>query len=91
MEIPVKPCSSALAIRRSNARAAVYNAISYEQTYRKLQRIGAMHNVTEHYQKLSILAWDEVEETYSELARYKDRMNGVVEHWDELENRIYDV
>lgn len=50
-----------------------------------------MHTVVDEYRTKSIMAWDDVEELYSEIARYKERMSTVLECWDPLECRIYDV
>ncbi len=91
MEIP-RLVQTQIAIRRNAAKNAVNVALSYEHTYKKLQRMGALHNVAFEYQKMSISAWDEVEEMYAELHRYKERMSMIEpECWSELECRIYDV
>jgi hypothetical protein len=91
MEIQ-KVVPAQLAMRKKAARNAVNVALSYEHTYKKLQMMGALHNVAFEYQKLSIAAWDEVEERYSELDRYKERMKFLEsECWNDLECRIYDV
>lgn len=81
----------ALVVLRKKARNAVDIALSYERTYRKVQRMGVMHTVVDEYRTKSIMAWDDVEELYSEIARYKERMSTVLECWDPLECRIYDV
>jgi hypothetical protein len=91
MEIP-RYVQTQIAIRQNSAKIAVNVALSYEHTYKKLQRMGALHNVAFEYQKLSITAWDEVEERYAELHRYKERMRMLEpECWNDLECRIYDV
>jgi uncharacterized protein YlbG (UPF0298 family) len=91
MEIP-KVVPAQLALRQKKARNAVNVALTYERTYKKLQRMGALHNVAFEYQKMSICAWDEVEEMYAELHRFKECMRMLEpECWSELECRIYDV
>ena len=91
MEIP-KVVPAQLAMRKKAARNAVNVAISYENTSRKLQRMGALYDLAWDYKLRSIAAWDEVEELYSELARFKERMKILEpECWSDLECRIYDV
>lgn len=87
----VKNVPLPLVVLRRKARNAVDMAISYERTYRKVQRMGVMHTVVDEYRTKSIMAWDDVEELYSEISRYKERMDTVLECWDPLECRIYDV
>ena len=89
MEVAQPPLP--LVILRRKARNAVDMALSYERTYRKVQRMGVMHTVVDEYRMKSIMAWDDVEELNSEISRYKERMTTVLECWDPLECRIYDV
>lgn len=91
MEI-AKVVPAPIALRQKNARNAVKIALSYENTCRKLQRMGALHSVAWEYKLKSIAAWEEVEERYGELYRYKERMKNIdPECWSELECRIYDL
>lgn len=89
MDIP--KVQTPLYMRKKAARNAVDIALSYESVSKKLRGVGA-YTLAYEYERESLIMWAEVEELYSELDRYKERMKLLEpECWSDLECRIYDV